>query len=183
MDINTVLFFQIYNLSYQNPILDALMIFGADYLIYIVLLIIIFFAILEKSSNRRAFILNMLGLGMALILTQIIRIFIYEDRPFVTFSIIPLISINPWIIFSSFSLGGVNPSSFPSVHTVIISVVTFSYIYFKSKLASLLVFSLFWIGLSRIFVGVHYPLDILGGILVGFLSVFIVLQLKKLLHI
>jgi len=183
VDTNTALFFQIYNLSQKNPILDALMIFGADFLIFAVYFLVLFFAVFGKSKDRKAFILSMLGLGMALILTQIIRIFIYEDRPFVTFSIIPLISINPWIIFSSFSLGGVNPSSFPSVHTVIISVVTFSYIYFKSKLASLLVFSLFWIGLSRIFVGVHYPLDILGGILVGFLSVFIVLQLKKLLHI
>lgn len=183
MDINTDLFFQIYNLSHQNQILDALMIFGADYLIFIVYVLILLLAIFGNSRDRKAFILSMLGLGMTLILTQIIRIFIHEDRPFVTFQIIPLISINPWITFSSFSLGGVNLSSFPSVHTIIISVITFSYIYFKSALYPFLIFSLIWIAFSRIFVGVHYPLDILGGILVGFISVFLVLQLKKLLHV
>ncbi|MDO8570182.1 MAG: phosphatase PAP2 family protein [Candidatus Daviesbacteria bacterium] len=181
--MNTALFFQIYNLSHQNPILDALMIFGADYLIFIVYFLILLFAVFGNSRDKKAFILSMLGLGMALILTQIIRIFVHEERPFVTLQIIPLISINPWITFSFFSLGGVNLSSFPSVHTIIISVITFSYIYFKSKLSSFLIFSLVWIAFARIYVGVHYPLDILGGILVGAFSVFLTLQLRKLLHI
>lgn len=169
METNTALFFQIYNLSQKNPILDALMIFGANYLIFIVLLIISILAVFGVNKDRKAFILSMLGLGIALILTQIIRIFFQSERPFITYSIIPLISLN-------------SPSaSFPSIHTLVISVITFNYIYFKSKLSPFLIFSLLWICLARIYVGVHYPLDILGGIFVGFLSVFIVLKLKKFL--
>lgn len=183
MNINTDLFFQIYNLSQKNPILDSLMVFGADYLIFIVYFLILIWAIFGKSKDRKAFILSMLGLGIAFIISQIIRIFIHEDRPFVTLQIIPLIPTKPWLTVLSFSLGGVSPLAFPSLHTVIISTITFSYIYFKSILSPFLIFSLIWITFARIFVGVHYPLDILGGILVGFLSIFIVLQLKKLLHI
>ncbi|MDO8638826.1 MAG: phosphatase PAP2 family protein [Candidatus Daviesbacteria bacterium] len=185
MDINTAIFFQIYNLSQKNPILDALMIFGADYLIYIVCLIILIFAITGKSKDKKAFILSILGIGIALILTQIIRIFFQLDRPFITYSITPLISMNS--SFNTFLGKILGPESFPSVHTLIISVITFSYIYFKSKLAPFFIFSLVWIAFSRIYVGVHYPLDILGGILLGllsvFLTVFLTLQLKKLLHV
>lgn len=172
MDINTGLFFQIYNLSHHNSIMDALMIFGADYLIFIVFLIIIFFAIFGKSRDKQSFILSMLGLGMAFILIQIIRMFVHEPRPFATFKITPLIATAHWVTFSSF----------PSLHTLIISVITFSYIYFQSKLTPFLIFSLIWIAFARIYVGVHYPLDIVGGILVGTLSICLVLLFKKLLH-
>ncbi len=183
MSINTDLFFLIYNLSQKNPILDSLMIFGADYLIFIVYFLILAWAIFGKSKDRKAFILSMLGFGVVLILTHLIRIFVHENRPFVTFSIKPLIATTPWVTFLSFSIGGVSLVSFPSVHAVIISTITFSYIYFKTQLAPFLIFSLIWIAFSRIFVGVHYPLDIVGGILVGFLSVFLVLQLKKFFHL
>lgn len=149
------------------------MIFGADYLIFIVYFFILVLAIFGKSRERKAFILSMLGLGIALILTQIIRIFIHEDRPFVTFQIIPLISITPWVTFLSF----------PSVHALIISVITFSYIYFKSKIAPFFIFCLIWISFARIYVGVHYPLDILGGILVGIFAIFIIIELKKFLYL
>ena len=64
-------------------------------------------------------------------------------------------------------------ASFPSRHTSLISTITFSYIFYKSRWALLFILFLFWTGFARIFVGVHYPLDIIGGIFLGFVSSWI----------
>lgn len=174
MNFNAALFFQIYNLSQKNFVLDQIMIFGANYLIFFVYFLIIVLAVLGKSKERKPFVLSILGLGLALSLTKIIRIFVQEPRPFITYPIAPLIPTIPIITLPLIGdIGGVNSLSFPSVHALIISTITFSYLYFKSSLTPWLLISLFWIGFARVFVGVHYPLDILGGILLGFISVFL----------
>ena len=62
--------------------------------------------------------------------------------------------------------------AFPSGHTT--TVFTFAYVlilFVKKNLWRNLLFSIaLLIGLSRVIVGVHWPLDILGGILVGIVS-------------
>ena len=69
--------------------------------------------------------------------------------------------------------------SFPSGHSMnsFIFFVTLAYFVFKysnNKLISLITFvvsglCIFMVGLSRIYLGVHYPSDILGGYIAGFL--------------
>lgn len=62
-----------------------------------------------------------------------------------------------------------NPS-FPSRHTSFIFALSFFILFFNFYLgALLLVFSVI-IALSRIFVGVHWPSDILAGIMAGLIS-------------
>ncbi len=60
-----------------------------------------------------------------------------------------------------------NYDSFPSAHTAFaFAIATFVYHYFKG--AGRLLFSLaFLVGISRIYVGVHFPLDVFVGALVG----------------
>lgn len=166
MNFNIDLFFQIHNLAYKNPLLDLLMIFGAEYLIFIVGFSVIAFFFFGKSQDKKAAILAFLGLIFAFILVKLIRVFYFEPRPFVTFPINPLVKHEA-------------DTAFPSVHTTIISTIALAYTYYKSKLGLFFLLSLLWIGFARILVGVHYPLDILGGILVGFLSIFSTTTLLK----
>jgi len=59
--------------------------------------------------------------------------------------------------------------SFPSGHMTFLFALGMA-IYFHNKKAGYLLFAGgFLIGLARIFVGVHYPLDIFGGIILGIL--------------
>ena len=60
-------------------------------------------------------------------------------------------------------------SSYPSGHALIVTIgAAFSVLKFRKKIVSLLfVVEAAIVCYSRVYVGVHYPLDVVGGILVG----------------
>lgn len=162
---NTAIFFQIVGLSRRWELLDQLMIFGAEYLIIFTYLFIILLFFKGQKRERKSLLLTVGGLILGALITYLIKIFYQEPRPFVTFPITPLVN-------------KVDLLSFPSTHTLTMAVAAFSFSYYRSQVAPLLLFFLLWVGFSRIYVGVHYPLDILGGILVGLISVHLTWTFK-----
>lgn len=165
---NISLFFQVFNLNGRFQILDQLMIFGATHLIYLAILFVLFLGLKGKTADKKAFLLILLGLPIAVLLIKVIHLFFIESRPFVTFHFLPIVAEKA-------------DASFPSRHATISAVIAFSYTYFKSKWAPLILFIMLWVGISRIFVGVHFPLDIIGGFTVAAVATFIALQIKNLL--
>lgn len=167
MDNNT-LFFLIFNLNGKSILLDKLMLFGADQLIYILIFVIFILSFKGGIKEKKAFLLILLGIPIAILLIKGVHIFFFENRPFVAYHFTPFVK-------------EATDASFPSRHATISSVIAFSYTYFKSKWSLLFLFVMAWVGISRIYVGVHYPLDIIGGFSVGAISLVIALQIKKLL--
>lgn len=165
---NTLLFSPIYNFSHQSQILDSVMIFTTNYVLYISLLLTFILAIKGKIKEKKAFLLIILGIPLSILFIKGIHLFIFEPRPFVTYNFLPLADNNPDL-------------SFPSRHATLMATVAFAYTYFKSKWAMLFLTLMILVGISRIFVGVHYPLDILGGFVVGVLSLFLALQIIRFL--
>lgn len=163
---NLSLFFLIFNLAGKSQLLDLLMIFGAEYLIMLEIILIIYFASNGLKLERKAFFVTCLGLFVSFIVIFLIRLFYLEPRPFVSNNITPLIKLDP-------------DATFPSVHTSIMATIAFSFTLVKSKLSLILILFMCWVGFARIFVGVHYPLDILGGIGVGLISSMIAKQLLE----
>lgn len=163
---NVALFFLIFELKNKSPLLDSLMIFGAEYLIYAIFALIFILALKGGGKEKKALLLTILGLGIAFVLVKAIRLFFPTQRPFEVFNFTPLID-------------RLDYPSFPSAHTTIMSVVTFAYIYYRVKIATVLPFLLLWVGIARVYTGVHYPLDIVGGIVAGLISVHLAWQIKK----
>lgn len=170
MSLNTDLFFLVFNLKGQNPILDQLMIFATEYLIYLTFLLVLILALKGGIKEKKSFLIIILSLPIAVLIIKLIHIFVFEPRPFVTYNLIPLVSetLN---------------ASFPSRHATISAVLAFAFTYFKSKWAPLLLLIMVWISISRVYVGVHYPLDLIGGWATAIISIALALQIKKILKI
>ncbi len=142
------LFSIINGIAGKNIFLDYLMIgfthFG------IVLLII--FILLKK--DKKLIIKSLLAIILTFIIDFIINSFYYKPRPFVDHQVNKLINKSA-------------SSSFPSGHSM--RAFTFAQvIYFKDKrlgIFSYLIAAI--VAISRIYVGVHYPIDILVGALIG----------------
>lgn len=165
---NIDLFFYIYNLNGQFWLLDQLMIFGTTSLIYLLFTLCLLLSLRGGASEKKAFLLILLALPVAVLLIKGIHLFFFEDRPFITFDFIPLVSV-------------VNDASFPSRHATISAVIAFAFTYFRSKWTAFMLFLMVWIGLSRVYVGAHYPLDVIGGFAIGAISILITSQIRKLL--
>lgn len=168
---NTSLFFYIFGLSGRSNIADGLMIFGARFIIYLAFLLMLLQAFFKGSvKEKKAVLLTVLALPVVVLLIKGIHLFFFEPRPFVNYQITPLLNI-------------AEDASFPSRHAGVMSAIAFSYFHFKSGWAPLLILLMLWVGISRIYVGVHYPLDILGGFGVGIFALFITKQILNRLKV
>ena len=121
----------------------------------------------EKDWRRQLHILSVFLLSAILsrgLITEIIRFFYHRPRPFLSLNLTPLIH--------DFS------NSFPSGHMTFFFVLALSIFLLNKKWGWFFVAGVILMGLGRIFVGVHWPSDILGGILIALLSYFLI---KKIL--
>ena len=106
------------------------------------------------------------GIVSRLFFTELIRWILPKSRPFIEND------VNLLLIRDA-------TSSFPSGHAAFYFALA-TVIYFYNKKAGLLFFlASFLIVLSRVFVGIHWPLDILAGALVGIFSGWLVIKWVK----
>lgn len=159
-------FFKMLNsLAGQSEIWDAIFIILAEYVLFLMIAGFALFILLKKQDKNRinatlqAFISAFIG---RVAIVSLIRIFFYRSRPFVEGIVNQLVSHNPL------------EASFPSGHAVAMFAMAFSVLFFNARWGIFYIVLALISSISRVIVGVHFPMDILGGLLVGFLSAFIV---------
>lgn len=166
--INSAFFSAINQYAGKNSLLDALAIFMAEampFILVAVMVILWFFATTEKK--RISFFAGYSVL-LAMLLSYIIGTLYFHPRPFVANLGTQLVEHAP-------------DASFPSDHTTFIFAISFVYLFSKSTrglgiwLCSLSLLA----GLARVFVGVHYPFDIVGAALVGVVSSLLVIYVAS----
>lgn len=151
--MDSVLFFSIFGFARQWLLLDSIGVFFAAYAIALLFLLCVL-----AAGRRQVIACMLLSALLAYALNAGIGALYFRQRPFVALEQTPLITVDR------------GDKSFPSDHTAVafalaVSVGLASPVWFAP-----LVCIAFLIGLSRVFVGVHYPGDILAGIGVGVLS-------------
>lgn len=157
--LNQTVFYWIFQFAHRNGIVDGAGVFLANYLPYILGLWFLFAVLGEKGWRRRTlfFVEGALSALLARgLVTEVIRHFYVHPRPFDALGISPLI--------------GESGNSFPSGHMTFFFSLAMIFWYFKPKQGIWFAILSAVVGVARIFVGVHWPFDILGGIAIGFLS-------------
>ena len=109
----------------------------------------------------------MLKLIIAGLISAGLKILVQEPRPYIILDHVRQLVIPT------------EPNSFPSGHTASsLSIITVLVASFKQNkiLVALLILFGFFVGFSRIYVGVHYPFDVIAGAVVGVLIGVVVLK-------
>ncbi len=163
MDIDKTLFLWINGLSGTNKVIDTVLIFFAEYLIYFVPVLLVYLYV-----KKRNFFWDMLiSISIGLVINNMISLIYYKPRPFVVFNIDTLISHKA-------------DSSFPSDHATLF--LTIGYLFWKKKKNIFPLIVGFIVGFSRIYCGVHYPADILGSLIISIFSVEVTPKLRKFIN-
>jgi len=134
-------------------------------LVFVILLGLVVF----KYPKKEAFFVVITALLLAVFITQltdVVKHAVERLRPNNTLEIKDYIRIleNP----RSYSFFSGHSSSSTSIATLL-------YLFLRNRLKGALLFFIWplFIAYSRIYVGVHYPLDILVGVLIGIISAFV----------
>ncbi len=165
---NQILFSFIHSGSGRNLLLDDFAVFWAQYLPYLVTLGFLSLALLQPSRRRRWAMLLEGALVVIVsrgILTELIRFVFSTSRPFEALNFTALITE------SGHSFPSGHAAFFFALGTVVFLVDYFwGYWFLGFALTN---------GLARVFIGVHWPVDIVGGAAVGILSALLVRKLLE----
>lgn len=165
LDGSLLLWIQTLHLSWLDPVVAAFTSLGNAGMLWIVLSLVM----VCWKPTRKAGILALLAMGLGLLVTNVtIKPLVERARPWLDLPITPLVVEN-------------DPHSFPSGHTC--AAFAAGMIWQRTVPWSwgrdLAVVLAVCMGLSRLYVGVHYPTDVLAGAVIGYLCARIVWELSN----
>jgi len=165
MSLDLILFNALYGVAGVSGLLDWLTVFLAEYLGYFLLfgfLALLFLTTYYKGFRIRAYYLSLAALSIIAsrgILTEVIRFLYPRQRPFAVMDIPTLFAHDP-------------TPGFPSGHMALFFALALVVTVMHKKWGWFFVGSVFAMGLARVVAGIHWPADILAGLLVAGISVY-----------
>lgn len=167
MTINLTIFYWLYHFSHHSGGFDRIVIFFADTLTYpLFVLAALFFAMMffthEDWKNKRfvlwvqeCFIIGTSVIG-AWFVSFIIKTIAHMPRPFITHvDITPLFTVSEAY------------DSFPSGHATIFFALATAIFLYHRKAGYFFFLCAFLIAIGRVISGVHYPVDVVSGAIIG----------------
>lgn len=169
MTLDAKLLYFLNNLTGKSQIFDALTIFFASYSQYFLaaaFLLLLYFSAYSKREKLHIFWTTAVSMIIARLgIVEIIRFFYNRPRPFITYGLRPLISENAW--------------SFPSGHSALFFAMATAIYLYNKKWGAWFFAAAIIMNVGRIVAGVHYPSDILGGMIIGIITAYLVFYFAK----
>ena len=168
MNIDLYIFNLINGLAFKWYWLDFLGFVIAKYSEHFLVTTLILFLVVNYKKYWRMVVEAVVAAFFTrFILTEIIRWLWFRPRPFITNNVNLLGDYNA------------KEASFPSGHASFYFALS-TIVYFYNKKAGIVFFiASFLVSISRVFVGIHWPSDILGGAAVGILTGWIIIKISK----
>lgn len=163
--IDAEAFRRLNNLAGRFPAIDAVGVFCARWLLVVMFAAVFIrlyfvlrrpearaFAAMLASAEAHAVVASLL----AFVGNWAFSLLIFRPRPFVALRDVHQLIPAP-----------LSPHSFPSSHSSVAFALAFSMLFVDLPLGLTLLVAACAVALGRVYVGVHYPLDIIAGIFVG----------------
>ncbi len=159
LSLDIYLFRLINGLAGQSKFLDFIGIFLASSLAYVLVLAVVIIVLTNKSWRVR--LNNLLFLALTLLsstgfFASIIRFIYARPRP-------PLALEGVTVLINK----NLAEASFPSDHAVFFFALAIVIYFIKEKWFRYFFVSAILMGVARVFVGVHYPMDVVAGAIIG----------------
>ncbi|MEO5928051.1 MAG: phosphatase PAP2 family protein [Patescibacteria group bacterium] len=157
----------------SSPLLISIAVFAARWMILAFAPLAVF-CLVQGKRGKHAVVEAVLALLVALLATSLIASVVQRPRPFnaPTDPSAPIIRLIP----------PPYNTSFPSGHTASASAMAAALLYVNRRVGFFAVAATALVALGRILVGVHYPTDIIGGLVVGIVSFMIVRIFHRLIR-
>ena len=157
-DLN--LFFFINGAAGRFHIADLLIIFLGEYFPYIFIGLFLLLVLRAKKKGPLFWIPVISAVIARLGIVPLIRFFYHRPRPFMIYHVHQLITDNTW--------------SFPSGHATFFFALAAGTFFFNKSWGIGFFVAAFLVSLGRVAGGVHYPSDILAGMIIGTVTAWIV---------
>lgn len=168
MALNTELFRVIHGFAHQSPFIDGFGIFLASYLPWLIVVAAVIFAALGASTHERLYRAALISVSVLVawgVLRPLIGEIIDSPRPPIALEDVqPLIAHAP-------------TPSFPSGHATFLFAVAGAAFIARRRWGAWLGVLAAVVAVARVFVGVHFPLDVVGGAVLGLGVAFIASKL------
>lgn len=161
-EINKKLFRMINDLGKEFPFINFPMVIIAEYTVFFLAIFVILFWFTKNKENKKMLICGGITFILAETMGKIAGLLHFNKQPFA------VLSNTNQLIEKAIN------NSFPSDHTILFFSFCMSFWLFKKGKWIVWVFLAILVGVSRIWVGVHYPLDVLIGAFIGIISAVII---------
>lgn len=166
--MNYHIFKAINQLAGHHPFIDKVMILTSQYALIVYAIVLLLMWFLGKDHSKYTVVYAAITGGLGLLINFVIGHIYYEPRPFVTHKVHLLIQ-------------HAKDASFPSDHTTGAFSLALAVLLRHRKIGlSMLLFAIVT-GISRIYVGHHYPFDVIGSIFVGVVVSILIYKLSSFL--
>lgn len=136
------------------------MIICAKYVYLVPILLAVIFVLLQKRAvQKRLLLFAIISLPLTLLIAKLASHLYYDPRPFVSYHLTPLIPHAP-------------DNGFPSDHTLISAAFAGLLFIFNKKWGIITGIVAILVGISRIYVRVHSPLDVIASLVISSIVVY-----------
>ena len=166
--LDSILFAWLNGFAGRSLQLDRFFAYSAEYVIFAIVAGVLFF-LLKKTAREKILVLTAFCGAVVgrFVFVLLLRLLEFRARPFVNGGVHQLLPHDP------------AEASFPSGHTTVMFAIAFAVFAYDRGWGTIFLLVSLWSAVARIVSGVHFPLDIAGGIFVGLISFLISRKLTQ----